>query len=217
MRSNDASPISARRLLLRLSLLLVLAALLLAALGPGAYQRRIEPPVSVADPVSVFVIDYGFHASLVLPNLAMDGAQGTSDPSWVEWSWGDWTWFALERTGIPEGLQALFASPRSTLSRRVLDPAGSPDALAARVGAEHILPVMVERERAAALLLELEARWSRRRGDAVAHASGRIFVPEENGYGLFNNSVHELTRWLEALGAKVSGFGLTADFALREP
>jgi hypothetical protein len=188
--------------------LLPLLFLLLASFGLGGCQHVIEPPASVSDPVEVFVIDYGRHASLALPK---------EESGLVEWSWGDWNWFALERTGAVEGLQALFASPRSTLSRRELAPAEHADELVARVGAEEVLALDVERERARALQRRLEARWLRRREHAVAHPSGRVFVPDDARYSLSNNSVHELGRWLEALGADVSGTGVTAKFKLREP
>lgn len=188
--------------------LLPLLLLLLAGLGLGGCQHSIRPPAAVSDPVRVFVIDYGRHASLALPK---------ADSGLVEWSWGDWNWYALERTGPVQGLQALFASPRSTLSRRELAPAEGGEELAARVGAAEVLAFDVERERARALQRDLEARWLRRRDLAVRHSSGRVFVPDDARYGLFNNSVHELTRWLEALGADVSGAGVTANFRLREP
>ena len=181
---------------------------LLLGLGLSGCQHVITPPARVSDPVRVFVIDYGRHASLALPK---------EDSGLVEWSWGDWHWYALERTGPVEGLQALFASPRSTLGRRELAPAGDVEELAARVGTEDALALNVERERARALLRQLEARWLRRRNEAVSHPSGRVFVPDDARYGLSNNSVHELVRWLEALGADVSGTGVTANFKLREP
>jgi hypothetical protein len=154
----------------------------------------------------VFVIDYGRHASLALPQ---------ENETLVEWSWGDWNWYALERTGLAQGAQALFASPRSALARRALAPADDPAELAARVGAEEVLALTVERERVRALHRQLEARWLRRRDQAVAHPNGRIFVPDDMQYSLSNNSVHELARWLEALGANVSGSGVTANFKLR--
>ncbi len=187
--------------------LLPLLFLLLAALGIGGCQHVIEPPATVSDPVRVFVVDYGRHASLAMPK---------EDSSLVEWSWGDWNWFALERTGPLKGLQALFASQRSTLSRRDLALAHDADELAIRVGAQEVLGLDVERERARALQHRLEARWVRRREQAVTHSSGRVFVPDDARYSLSNNSVHELARWLEALGAKVSGTGVTANFKLRE-
>jgi hypothetical protein len=188
--------------------LLPLLFLLLAGLGLGGCQHVIKPPAVVSDPVRAFVIDYGRHASLALPE---------EDSSLVEWSWGDWNWYELERTGVAEGLQALFTSPRSTLSRRDLGPARDARELAARVGAEKVLGLNVERERARALLHRLEARWLRRRHQAVRHRSGRVFVPDDARYSLSNNSVHELARWLEALGAQVSGTGVTANFKLRKP
>lgn len=197
MRSREAGRRAGRALLL-----------LAAGLGLGGCQHTIIPPASVADPVGVFVVDYGRHASLALPK---------EDPGLVEWSWGDWNWYALERTGASEGLQALFASPRSTLGRRELGPARDAQELAARVGAEEVLALNVERERARALQRHLEARWQRRRGEAVTHRSGRVFVPDDARYSLFNNSVQEIARWLEALGAEVSGSGATANFKLREP
>jgi hypothetical protein len=129
---------------------------------------------------------------------------------------GDWNWFALERTGPVEGFQALFASPRSTLSRRELAPTQDAAELSARVGAQMVLSLTVERERARALQRHLETRWLRRRDKAVVHPSGRIFVPEDRRYSLFNNSVHELIQWLDALGAGVTGSGLTANFKLRQ-
>ncbi len=188
--------------------LLPLLFLMLATLGLAGCQHSLTPPATVSDPVRVFVIDYGRHASLALPK---------ENSGLVEWSWGDWNWFALERTGLVEGLQALFASRGSTLSRRELTPAQDAEELAARVGAEEVLALDVERYRARALQRHLDVRWLRRRNEAVAHSSGRIFVPDDSSYGLANNSVHELARWLEALGAEVSGTGVTADFKLSEP
>jgi hypothetical protein len=187
--------------------LLPLLFLLLAGFGLGGCQHLIVPPATVSDPVRVFVIDYGHHASLALPQ---------EDSGLVEWSWGDWNWFALERTGPLKGLQALFASPRSTLSRRELAPTWQAEELATSVGAQKVLPLVVERERARALLRQLDARWWRRREEAVRHPSGRVFVPDDARYSLFNNSVHQLARWLEMLGADVSGSGVTANFKLRQ-
>lgn len=168
----------------------------------------IDPPAAAADPVDVFVIDYGLHASLAVPAAGV---------GLVEWSWGDWNWFALEHNGFGDGLRALFASSRSTLSRRVLGPATTADELARRVGADEVLVLTVERGRASALRRELDARWFRRRTEAVTHRSGRAFVPDDDAeYRLFNNSIHEVARWLEALGAEVSGTSVIANFKLRE-
>lgn len=162
MSANDAGP---GRRPARLWLLL-----LVAAFSLGGCQHVIEPPVEVSDPARVFVIDYGRHASLALPQ-----ENGTL----VEWSWGDWNWYALERTGLAEGAQALFASPHSALARRALALADDSEELEARVRAKEVLALTVERERVRALHRQLEARWLRRRDQAVAHPNGRIFVPDD--------------------------------------
>lgn len=188
--------------------LVLLLLVLLAGVGLGGCQHVVDPPKAVSDPVSVFVVDYGRHASLALPG---------EDSGLVEWSWGDWNWFALDRTGALDGLQAVFASPRSTLSRRDLAPARDAQELATRLGATEALSLEVERERARALLEQLERRWLLRHDEAVTQTSGRVFVPDDARYSLFNNSVHEVARWLEALDAEVSGMGVTANFKLREP
>jgi hypothetical protein len=201
MRSPNAASMARPALL---SLLL----LLLAGFGLGGCQQRIHPPANVSDPVRVFVVDYGRHASLALPR--------EEEPGLVEWSWGDWNWFALERTGAIEGLQALFASPQSTLSRRELAPAQDPQELSRRLGGEAVA-LDVERERSRALRRQLEERWNRRRDQAVVHPSGRVFVPDDARYSLTYNSVHELARWLRMLGAEVSVAGVTANFRLEEP
>ncbi|MGY6550840.1 MAG: hypothetical protein ACXIT4_02975 [Erythrobacter sp.] len=186
---------------------MLLLAAALAAIGLGGCQHRIHPPDDVADPVTVFVVDYGRHASLVLPH----------EDSLVEWSWGDWNWFALDRTGVFDGVRAVFGSSRSTLGRRDLARAQGTQELAARLGATGALSLDVERARADALLEELENRWLLGRNEAVKHPSGRVFVPEEARYSLFNNSVHEVVRWLEALDADVTGSGVTANFKLGQP
>jgi hypothetical protein len=86
---------------------------------------------------------------------------------------------------------------------------------ARRAGLVRFAALDGQRERVRALHRQLEARWIRRRDQAVDHPNGRIFVPDDMQYSLSNNSVHELARWLEALGANVSGSGVTANFKLR--
>ncbi len=189
------------------SVLVLCILVLLAGIGIGGCQRVIRPPAAVSDPVSVYVVDYGRHASLALP---------AGDSSLVEWSWGDWNWFALERTGVLDGLRAMLASPRSTLSRRDVAPARDGQELATRLGATEALAIEVERDRARALLERLESRWLQGHEEAVAHPDGRVFVPDDARYSLFNNSVHEVARWLEALDVEVSGAGVTANFKVRE-
>lgn len=183
---------------------LLLLALLLAASGLAGCGHRLTPPANVSDSVPVYVVDYGRHASLALPQRDAETLS--------EWSWGDWNWFALEETGVLQGFEALFASRGATLSRRVIAPADSLADLQLRLGAEEVLALEVERSRAAALEAQLETRWHRRRTEAVTGTGGRVFVPDEGRYSLGNNSVHELNRWLRALGVEVEGSGVVARY-----
>lgn len=189
----------------RRAAVLLVAAVGLAA-GLTACAHRLTPPARVADPVPVFVVDYGQHASLALPR---PGSETLS-----EWSWGDWNWFALGRTGVVDGLAALFASRGSTLSRRLIAPADTAEDLRRRLGAQEVLELPVERARATALEARLEQRWQRRRGEAVEGMGGRVFVPDARRYWLGDNSVHELNRWLRALNVEVEGFGVTTRYRL---
>lgn len=188
---------------------LLLLGLLLAATALAGCGQRLQPPRTVSDPVQVYVVDYGQHASLVLPD----------DPPtrMVEWSWGDWDWFALGRTSLADGVRALFGSHQSTLSRRLLAPAANAAELDARLGAQQVLPLTVERAKVSSLNQRLEARWQRRRAETVEDGSGRVFAPDDARYSLFDNSVHELSRWLRALDVRVTGGGVTAAPVLLAP
>lgn len=199
-RSSGASPPLREP---RLALLVAALGLLLAGCG-----HRITPPGQLADPVPVYVIDYGRHAS-----LALSAPEGRL----TEWSWGDWNWFAMRNENLRDGIAALFFSTGSTLARRSLSAPDSADALKATMRAEEVLGFMVERTRTEALQRTLEARFLRRREAGLTGADGRHFVPDDRHYSLFDNSVHELNRWLEALGARVDGAGVTARFRLAAP
>jgi hypothetical protein len=179
--------------------------LLLVVVALNGCQHSLRPPAQVANPATVYVIDYGQHASLALPRESR---------SLVEWSWGDWNWFAKGRTDLGSGLRALFSAPRSTLSRREITPV--PTNIRARVGEGQVIPLIVERQRSDALLARLQSRWDRGAAQALTHPDGRIFVPDPARYSLGNNSVHELRRWLEALDVDVRGSALTARFRVEE-
>lgn len=176
---------------------------LLLAVARGEY--RLVPPPAVADPVTIHIIDYGQHASLVLPSPA-----GTLE----EWFWGDWNYYAGDQRGLLDGARALLASPQSTLGRRTVT-AGATKAGA--VGIQRVLSLDVDRNRAGRLSRVLDARYASglRQGER-SHSDGRRFVRDAQRYTLFNNSVHQVVRWLRALGVEVRGHAVTARFRLAE-
>jgi hypothetical protein len=71
----------------------------------------IVPPKSAPDPIEVSVVEYGRHASLVLP-------EGTGA---VEYAYGEWKWFALEQKQIWRVFRVLLCPADGTLGRQVKD------------------------------------------------------------------------------------------------
>ena len=101
-----------------------------------ACVTSIRPPAEPKDPVSVALIDYGYHASLALP---------TADGGCVEYAYGEWEWFALNNDAWYRVFPALCWPTRGALGRRALR--FPPD-----VASEETLVFQVGRAEAAALL-----------------------------------------------------------------
>src|SRR5687768_7285716 len=118
-------------------------AMVFAVLGSAAgCATTIRPPADPKDPVSVALIDYGYHASLALP-----AGPGTS----VEYAYGEWEWFARNNDAWYRVFPALCWPTRGALGRRAL-------AFPPEVACEEILVFQVGRAEAEALLARLNAR-----------------------------------------------------------
>ncbi len=79
----------------------------------------VTPPPAPRHPAVVYLCDYGYHSSLLLPV----GDDGT----FVEYLFGDWNWAALDHTGVGPAVTAGLFSPAATLGRRyVYEPGRSP-------------------------------------------------------------------------------------------
>ena len=130
-------------LILRSTLVLVL---LLCCIGGCA--THVSPPANVRDPTTVYLTNYGRHASLILPT-----APGTL----TEYSYGDWTFYAEAKTTPANALAALFWSRQAALGRRSLAEYSDPAQLARDLKA-NVQPVCVEREAVTALGQRLEGR-----------------------------------------------------------
>ena len=183
---------------------LLFAVLLSAALGGCAH--RVVPPHGVEDPVTVYLIDYGRHASIALPTEA----------GLTEWFWGDWNYYALRNRSLFDGVEALFASAGATLGRRQHDGIEDLAALCRGGSAEAIFAFPIEQSRSTALRRRLQARFSQRRETLERHADGREFVRDETEeYDVFNTSAHKLAEWLRDLGASVEGSSPAAHIVFR--
>jgi hypothetical protein len=162
----------------------------------------------VADPVTVYVTDYGRHASLVLP---------TGPDALVEYSYGDWTFYALKRDTLPNGLAALFCSKQGALGARPLVDPHDPRRLAAALNAT-VQGLEVERSAANDLAARLRARYVKHVDTEIYNAAYKTyFVKDPEPYGLSNNSNLMTARWLRDLGCEVRGPGLLSNFVVERP
>lgn len=181
-----------------------LPVLLFLLVALAACQHRVVPPADVADPVTVYIVDYGRHAGLALPE---GGGRLT------EWYWGDWNYFALESNSLGDGLQALFGSKGATLGRFTFQARNAAEVRAA-TDARTAQPLVVSRRAADALNAGLARRYARRRDTEIVQPDGRRFVRDGAAYSLSYNSTHMVRDWLRALGCHVTGSGVTANFVV---
>jgi hypothetical protein len=150
-----------------------------------------------ADPVPVFLVDFGYSSSLVLP-----AGEGTL----VAYTYGDWRYYALRQRGVYESAAALLWPTRGTLGRAVIT--GPPDAETVRrgigAGTEHVHALIVDRAAADALRRSLDEIHRAALGTAVV-SYGMTFVHHPSSYTYWSNSNRMTARWLAELGCDVRG------------
>lgn len=168
----------------------------------------IRPPQAVVAPVQVFVADYGYHASLVLPD-AGGGA--------VEFAYGHWRWFACNEDQWYCAPGTLLLPGRGTLGRREFDVPASLESVSRQMCVERVHALCVEREDAERLLARLEQRYARS-GEAPLHNAkvSLDFVPDEQPYWLWHNCNTEIKEWLRELRCEAHGAALIAEFVVEE-
>ena len=187
-----------------------LGKLLLAPILAGAFlagcTTTIIPPPDPPDPLSVLVIDYGRHSSLVLFDKTAQ--------SWVEYTYGDWAWFAEARTAWYNVFATLFWPTPGALGQRQQQV---PDLQKIRpIGpCEHVLKVTVSQEKADALAAALRALFAQCRDSLHYQPLHDLhFAHSEKAFHLFHNCNHVVAHWLVDLGCDVRGPAMTADFVL---
>lgn len=175
----------------------------LLAISAGCAQT-IHPPRNPVDPVRVYVADYGYHSSLLLPC--------DTEGEYVEYAFGDWSYMALGRNGVCDVLSAVFVSPQAALGRRTLPVVE--DAVAGDVPARpgRITRFYAERAATWRLSRKLDVRFRRGIDRAVYTEDGTAYVKDLDHYWLGHNCNHVTRRWLKALGCDVRGWIVTSRF-----
>ncbi len=172
-------------------------------------KTTIAPPDDVAEPTTVFVLDHGRHASLVLPT-----AEGA-----VRYSYGDWDYYALRQTGLWSGLRALVTPSPAALGRQPLSLAPTGENLPGqlRVVVDELLPIQVDAGAVAALRRELDDLYDQASGPRHYSAPLDVsFVRYPTAYSFGHNSNRKVAQWLEQLGCEVRGPALLSNWRLAE-
>jgi hypothetical protein len=182
--------------------------LLLLLCCTGGCATRVFPPANLREPTTVYLTNYGRHASLILP---------TSPGTLTEYSYGDWTFFAEAKTTPGNAIAALFWSRQAALGRRSIVDDHDADGLARDLKAT-VQTVRVEREAASALSHQLDERYAQHLQTEIYNPEYQTyFVADDEHYGLCNNSNMMTARWLGQLGCTVRGPALLSNFAVEKP
>lgn len=181
--------------------------ILLALLLPGC-AWTVRAPSVVADPVPVWITEYGRHCRVALP-------AGPSE--FTEYGFGEWHFYALEERGLFSILRAGTGLGSGAFSRRTLTAAPGGTIGPRQTGGTRSEQIQVERALADSLRRELDARWQRNQGDVrIRQWDGVPVSRDTEGYHLFSNSNHATARWLKQLGCQVGGFPLMANFRVED-
>lgn len=165
----------------------------------------VKPPPEPRAPVPVFLLDHGWHASLVLPQ-----GEGLA-----RYAYGDWEWYAHRRTGAGKAISALFTPSEAALGRRFLAGPATPESILRqmRVEVKRMYVIPVDPMRARMLTDRLDTLFQERQHEAVYNADYDLdFVPHPDLYGLGHNSNHVVAKWLRELGCTVEGPGTVGDW-----
>ncbi len=185
-------------------------------------STQITVPTNVVQPQAVFVLDYGRHSSLLLPN--------SSDTAFREFAYGEWQWYAQKKDGFLRTIPVLFLPTEGTIGRNEWaiegaqteqDTEGRHHQIGVAIwgqfpGLESVYTFHAERDAIAQLWDELNTRFESSDSEPVHVAEYHLyFVPDSVDYTLFHNCNHEVVAWMEALGCIARGSGTYADFVFQ--
>ena len=183
-----------------------LICLLLSAFAGGC-AFRVTPPVAVREPIPVFIVDYGAHASLVVPR---------DEANLVEYAYGEWGWFAKNEQQWYRGPAVMLCPSDGALGMRPIGTEPTVAALNAIVRAEAVHDLRVEKSRARSLLTRLDAEFAAGGEPELNSMAQMLFVPYPRKYCACAQCNTLVSEWLQELGCRVTGGGLVAEFVIAE-
>jgi hypothetical protein len=189
----------------------MIAVLHVLACLAGGCAMRISPPADIAEPVSVFIADYGIHGSLLLPR---------DDGNVSEYAYGHYDWFALNRDRWYNAIPILCFGGKAALGMRVIPCPPTAESLRSRLVIEGLYELSVEQSAAGAMRRQLEQLYDRCRpvrGEIYNPKVDLTFVEHPRMYTVLRNCNAELAAWLEAIGCRVIGDTSQAKFIIEPP
>jgi hypothetical protein len=192
----------------RLAILGIVSLVLSIAAAVVFYSpTTIIPPSQPEEPLLVYVVDYGYHSRLVLPDR-----QGRL----VQYTYGDWQYLALQHQTVITALEALLRPTLGTLGRRYFADFFQLDQAVGRLDHQRLLAVAVDKAQSEGLRSRLDAWFEDHLDTEVVHpSSGLHFVRVDQHYTAIHNSNHELVAWLRDLGCQVKGFVAWPNFQVK--
>jgi hypothetical protein len=190
------------RQLARYALLVIAVILLVWILSPAT----IVPPLNAAEPITIYVVDYGWHSRIVLP---------TGNDELIQYAYGDWNYFALNQQDWRNGLTALFIPSQGTLGRRKFSNLAEFKKIIPQTD-DSLLSLEVAQVKVTRLLKLLDERFHRQIETSIENpTTGLILVKDDQDYTLLHNSNHEVVTWLKDLHCQVHGFIMWSNFRVK--
>jgi hypothetical protein len=180
----------------------------LLLLSAGCTTTVIPPP-HPQDPVTVYLTDYGRHASILIP---------TSEDTYTEYAFGDWEFFALGHTRWWVGVRAAVHSPQATLGRREIELPEDDKTLRRQLRCARLMKFEASRARVEVLAINLD-RSFRISSTRPTHSkySDLEHVYDTGNYWGFHNCNHVTAEWLRQLGCEVKGPAILSTFVVQTP
>ena len=170
--------------------------------------NRITPPPSTREPTTVYIVDYGVHASLLLPR---------DSQTHVEYAFGEWEWFALDHDDWYRAIPLAVGSHPGALGRRRVSAADE-SAIAGELHPKALYPVTLDRSAVDALLQSLDTAFDAQNARQVYGVKACLdFVPSERTYGLFQNCNTVVADWLGEAGCEIGCKSPLAVFVVEPP
>lgn len=184
-------------------LVIIVAVLLL-----NGCSGRIIPPKPPEIPRAVFVLDHGYHSSLVVEDKHGELAR---------YSYGDWRYYAEGKTGIWSGLRAIFAPTKAGLGRKQLSGPATLQNIQKQLKVAVVEAVALQAEATAVdnLQHKLETIYLQNQHSRIYRKEFDLdFVPYPKPYSVWHNSNQVIAHWLTELGSEIHGWPLLSNWQI---